>query len=132
MMHTTPLWPRDDAEAIRRALMVEGGHLFVHAGGYTRSYDGGGCVCGYAIEPTKAACVSAGLPVIDTRALSFDEAVWLAIDTPIIAVGVPPDPEPWRSLSSAPLRHVAARYRAAGADVLNMPDIAGAGAVASA
>ena len=47
------------------------------------------------------------------------------------AVGKPPDPRPWHSLSDAPLAHVAGLYHAAGADVSNVPGIPGPGAGAA-
>jgi hypothetical protein len=39
MMITTTIWPKDDAERIRRALTTEGGHLGVGRGGFTLYYD---------------------------------------------------------------------------------------------
>ena len=42
----------------------------------------------------------------------------------MVAVGRPPDPAPWHALSFAPLDRVAAAYREAGAEVLNLPSSA--------
>ena len=69
----------------------------------------------------KALCIAHGLPVIDSRDVPF-EAVWkLAVNGPMIAVGHAADEPPWHALSDAPLRIVAEAYRAAGAEVLNLP-----------
>ncbi len=62
-------WMGDYAACIRRALATEAGHLYVHQRGYTLRFGDNGFVRGYAIAPFKAACVVAGLPVIDTRML---------------------------------------------------------------
>jgi hypothetical protein len=70
----------------------------------------------------KAACVAAGLPIIDSRMIDFDTALDLAVKGPMIAVGEAPSPQPWHSLAYAPLTYVAGLYRAAGAEVINLPD----------
>ena len=121
-------WPRSDAESIARALSVEGGHLFVGHGGYTLSYALGATSSGYEAGRIQHACLSAGLPVIDTRMLDFDLALQLACRSPMIAVGEPPrhaptdsGPDTWGPLSYAPLAHVAEIYRAAGAEISNLP-----------
>ena len=78
-------------------------------------------------------CVVVDYDLRDSTGLDvMAEVAQLGFDTPIIAIGAPPNPEPWRSLSYAPLRHVAALYHAAGAEVLNMPDVTAAGAEAAA
>ena len=69
----------------------------------------------------KSACIAAGLPVIDSRNLDFDTVWDLAWRSPMIAVGEPTSPEPWGGFSFAPLAHVAALYRAVGAEVINLP-----------
>ena len=114
-------WNRDDDACIRRAPAFEGGHLFVHAGGYTLYHAPGCTLSGYAVEAFKARCVAAGLVVIDTRALDPGVAFRLAADTPMVAGSYPADPAPWTGTDWAPLRDVAALYRAAGADVSNLP-----------
>ena len=114
-------WPKDDAERIRRALATDGGHLGIGRGAYTLYYARGARLSGYDVERMKADCVAAGLPVIDSRELDFGLAVTLACRSPLIAVGEPSDPEPWHALANAPLRHVADLYRAAGAEVVNLP-----------
>jgi hypothetical protein len=115
-------WPEDDAERIRRALATEGGHLGISRGGFALYYGRGSTLSGYDVEPMKAACVAAGLPSIDSRMIDFDTALDLAVRGPMIAVGEPPSPQPWHSLAYAPLTYVAGLYRAAGAEVINLPD----------
>ena len=70
----------------------------------------------------KAACVAAGLPIIDSRMIDFNTAMDLAVKGPMIAVGEVPSPQPWHSLTYAPLTYVAGLYRTAGAEVVNLPD----------
>lgn len=110
-----------DAARIRRALAIEGGHLYVGHNGYSLYFGDGCSLSGYDAEAIKAACLACGLPVIDCRAVPFG-AVW-TIETrgPMTAVGRAADPEPWHALASAPLDYVADLYRAAGAEIANMP-----------
>ena len=132
MMAGTSPWARDDADAINRALAVDGGHLFVGDAGFTLAYQRGTTLSGYDVEALKAACIVAGLPVIDSRRLGFEAALHLAIHTPMIAVGEPADAQPWHATAHAPLRHVAALYHAAGAEVANLPAVTGTDAEAAA
>jgi len=125
MMANTLTWARDDAERISRALTVDGAHLCIGQGGYTLFYQRGTTLSGYDVVPMKAACIAAGLPVIDSRMLPFDTALQLAIHSPMIAVGEPPDAQPWHGWAHAPLHHVAALYHAAGAEVINLPEVTG-------
>jgi hypothetical protein len=122
MMTATTNWPKDDAERIRRALATEGGHLGIGRGGFTLYYARGSTLSGYDVEPMKAACVAAGLPIIDSRMIDFDTGLDLAVKGPMIAVGEAPSPQPWHSLAYAPLTYVAGLYRTAGAEVINLPD----------
>lgn len=131
MIDASP-WARDDADAISRALCTEGGHLFIGEPGYILAYQRGTTLSGCDVEPVKAACVAAGLPVIDSRRLGFETALHLAIHGRMIAVGEPADVQPWHDLAHAPLRHVAALYHAAGAEVVNLPAVTGADAEAAA
>ena len=131
MIDASP-WARDDAYAIGRALAVDGGHLFLGEGGFTLAYQRGTTLSGYDVEPVKAACVAAGLPVIDSRRLGFETALHLAIHTPMIAVGEPVDAQPWHGLAHSSLHHVAALYHAAGAEVVNLPAVTGADTEAAA
>jgi hypothetical protein len=70
----------------------------------------------------KAACVAAGQPIIDSRMIDFVTAMDLAVNGPMIAIGEAPGPQPWHSLAYAPRTYVAGQYRAAGAEVINLPD----------
>ena len=114
-------WPRSDAERIARALSVEGGHLGIGRGGYTLYYARGCTLSGYDVAAMKAACIAAGLPVLDSRMVDFNTACDLAIKSPMIAVGEPASSPPWHAFAHAPLAHVAGLYRAAGAEVTNLP-----------
>ena len=96
-MTATTSWPKDDAERISRALATEGGHLGIGRGGYTLYYDRGATLSGYDVEPMKAACAPAGLPIIDSRIINFN-----TVNGPMIAVGEVPSPQPWHS---SPTRH---------------------------
>ena len=120
-MNTAVNWPKDDAERIKLTLAVEGGHLWIGRGGYTLHYAKGTTLSGYDVERMKADSIAGGLPVIDSRDLDFDPVMRLAYRSPLIAVGEPPDPQPWHALAKAPLQHVAGLYRAAGAEVINLP-----------
>ena len=127
MMADASTWACDDAERISRALAVDGAHLFIGQGGYTLYYKRGTTLSGYDVVPMKAACIAAGLAVVDSRALPFDTALRLAIHGPMIAVGEPADAQPWHGWTHAPLQHVAALYHAAGAEVVNLPEVTGVG-----
>jgi len=84
---------RDYAEWIARALATPGVHLAIGRGGFTLHH-GHGWLSGYDCEPVKAACVDAGLPVIDSRGVAF-ERVWdLAVRGPMVAVDVPASEPP--------------------------------------
>lgn len=112
---------QDDAELIGRALATEGGHLSIGRYGTTLHYARGCALSGYDPDRLKAACLAAGLPVIDTRPVPIQHLAELALCAPLVAVGEPVDPQPWHALAKAPLAHVAALYRAAGAAALNLP-----------
>ena len=75
----------------------------------------------------KAECITAGLPVIDSRKKPF-VVVWdLAVHGPMIAVGDHVSEPSYHAFSFAPLAVAAEAYRKAGAEVFNLPP-AGAGA----
>jgi len=116
------------ADYIRRALAVEGGHLSMEPGGARLYCACGAYVSGFECEGIKAACLAAGLPVIDGRRLPFGPLYALVVEAPRVAVGKPAGPQPWNSLSEAPLAHVASLYRTAGAEVFNVPGVSGPGA----
>jgi hypothetical protein len=64
---------RDDDDYIASALRTEGGHLSIGRGGFTLYYAGGARLSGYDCEPIKPCCIAAGLPVIDSRMVTFEE-----------------------------------------------------------
>ncbi len=113
-------WLRTDADAIRNALATEGGHLLVEARSYTLHLEGGATLSGFRIEAFKAACVAAGLPVIDTRTLDPVAAFLLVGRTPMVAINRPADPPPWTATTWASLRDTARLFRTGGAKVLNL------------
>jgi hypothetical protein len=111
---------REYDDYIAKALATEGGHLAIGRGGATIYFERG-WLSGCHPEQVKAEAITAGLPVIDSRNVPF-ETVWeLAVRGPMIAVGQPACPPPYHALSYAPLAVVAEAYRAAGAEVFNMP-----------
>lgn len=105
---------------IARALATVGGHLSIGRGGFGLHFGRGACLSGYESEAVKAACIAAGLPVIDSRRVDFATVARLAIQGPMVAVGAPPSPPPYHAFSYAPLTVVAAAYRAVGAEVWNL------------
>ena len=109
---------------IREALTTEGGHLAIGRGGFTLYFARGAYLSGHDSETIKAACIAAGLPVIDSRGLAFEVVCDLAVRGPMVAVGEPASPPPWGAFSYAPLVAVADAYRAAGAEVWNLPSAA--------
>jgi len=102
---------------IASALRTECGHLPIGRGGFILCFAGGPRLSGYDCEPIKAYCIAAGLPVIDSRMLAFEEVVHLAVRGPMVAVGESPSPQPYHALSYVPLAAVASAYRAAGNEV---------------
>ena len=110
--NTTPISPG--------RLATEGGHLSIGRGGATLHFERGR-LSGCAEDAIKTAAIAAGLPVIDSRNVPFDEVWALAVRGPMIAVGEPPGSPPYHALSYAPLAFVAQAYRAAGAEVFNLP-----------
>lgn len=116
--------PRNDhpgyGEYIRRALETVGGHLAIGEGGATLYYDSGWlswCVP----EPIKTEAIAAGLPVIDSRGVPFDDVWVLSVHGPMAAVGREPDAAPFGAFSFAPLAVIAEAFRRAGAEVVNLP-----------
>lgn len=116
-------------ETIAKPLATEGGHLFIGRGGFSLHYEAG-WLSGYDCKMVKAAAIAAGLPVIDSRMVDFGKVADLAVRGPMIAVGKPADPPPWRALSYAPLAAVAEAYARAGAEVRNVPGCGGGEAAA--
>lgn len=107
---------------IAEALATEGGHLSSGRGGFILWYGDGALLPGHGSKPIKVACIEAGLPVIDSRGVTFDAVARLVLRGPMVAVGAPPDPPPYGPFSYAPLAAVALAYRAAGAEVVNLPE----------
>jgi hypothetical protein len=74
------------ANLIAEALATERGHLSIGRGGFILWYGDGCRLLGYDPEPIKAACIAAGLPVIDSRGVAFDAVARLVIRGPMVAV----------------------------------------------
>ena len=111
---------RDYDDYVASALGTEGGHLSIGRGGFTLYYAHGARLSGYDCEQVKACCIAAGLPVIDSRLVAFEDVVRLAVRGPMAAVGEEGSPPPYHALSYAPLSLLANAYRAAGAEVFNI------------
>ncbi len=107
-------------EYITQALAVQGGHLTIGRGGYTLHFKRGATLSGYDTDEMKDRCITAGLPVIDTREIPLDILTVEVIRNPLIAVDEETDPEPWGSLNKAPLAAIARRYHELGAAVFNV------------
>jgi hypothetical protein len=116
--------PLDYGQYITSALRTEGGHLSIGRGGFTLHFGRGARLSGYDCESFKARCIAVGLPVIDSRMVAFEDVVRLAVRGPMVAVGEEASPPPYHALSFAPLGVVAQAYRAAGAEVFNIADLA--------
>jgi hypothetical protein len=116
---------QDYGQYITSALQTEGGHLSIGRGGFILWFGRGARLSGYDCEHMKASCIAAGLPVIDSRMVPFEDVVRLAVRGPMAAVDEEASPPPYHALSFAPLGVVAQAYRAAGAEVINLFDPAG-------
>ena len=79
--------PDHKAEAIRNALTVKGPHLCIGHNGNILHYADGATWHSYDHDPMKAACIAAGLTVIDSLCM-------VVFRGPMPAVGRPPSPEP--------------------------------------
>ncbi len=112
---------RDYGDYIAGALRTDGGHLAIGRGGFTLYYARGAYLSGYDCDQAKACCIAAGLPVIDSRMVAYEDVVRLAVRGPMAAVGEAASQPPYHALSYAPLAVVAATYAAAGAEVFNIP-----------
>ena len=73
---------RDYDDYIASALRTEGGHLSIGRGGFTLYYARGARLNGYDCDLIKACCIAAGVPVIDSRMVAFEDVVRLAISGP--------------------------------------------------
>jgi hypothetical protein len=105
----------DYGEYIMSALQTKGGHLSIGRGGFILWFGRGCRLSGDDCEHAKACCIAAGLPVIDSRMVAFEDVVRLAVNGPMVAVGEEASPPPYHALSFAPLGVVGEAYRAAGA-----------------
>src|ERR1700693_2843218 len=74
-------------EYVAGALRTEGASLSIGRGGFTLYYALGARLSGYDCEQIKACCIAAGLPVIDSRMVAFEDGVRLAVRGPMAAVG---------------------------------------------
>jgi hypothetical protein len=115
---------REYDDYIAGALRTEGGHLSIGRGGFTLCYAPGARLSGYDCESIKACCIAAGLPVIDSRMVAFEYVVRLAVSGPMVAVGEEASAPPYHALSYAPLAVLANAYRAAGAEVFTIAELA--------
>ena len=87
------------AEAIRNALAVEGGHLLIGHNGKDLHYADCANWHSYDDDAMKAACITSGLTVIDSRTVSFGSLCAVVIRGPMPAIGRPSSTEPWHALS---------------------------------
>src|ERR1700688_3985002 len=115
---------RDYNKYIASALRTDGGHLSIGRGGFTLYYARSATLSGYDCETIKAYCIAAGVPVVDSRMVAFEDVVRLAVRGPMAAVGEEPSPLPYHAFSYAPLVALADAYRAAGAEVFNIAGLA--------
>jgi hypothetical protein len=104
-------------ETLAKALATPCGHLDIGRGGFALHYENSR-LSGYDCDFIKWAAIAAGLPVIDSRMISFE----LAVSGPMNAVNGPAGRRPWHALSFAPLGAVAAVYRKAGAEVFHISE----------
>lgn len=125
MMAAPPLGVRDIDAWVRQALTFQDGHLFIGGGGPVLCFRRGARLSGIDVETAKPACIAAGLPVIDIRGLDAETEIRVARDRPRPGLGERLDARPFYGWAYGPLRTVAALYHAAGAEVVNMPDVTG-------
>ena len=110
-------------QLIERAKATEGGHLSIGRGGYHLHFGDGARLSGFDVEATKAKCIAAGLPVIDSRAMPIGIAAKLAVSGPMPAVGRPPSPCTPHALSYVAFKEWIEPWRQAGAEIHNMPEV---------
>src|SRR5258708_15084894 len=109
---------------VTNALRSEGGHLSIARGGFTLHFGRGARLSGYDCESFKACCIAAGLPVIDSRMVAFEDVVRLAVRGPMVAGGEEASPPPYHALSFAPLWVVAQAARPAAAEAFHSQGLA--------
>ena len=91
--------------------------LSIGRGGFILHYTRGARLNGYDCKSIKAYSIAAGLPVIDSRMVAFEDVVRLAVRGRMAAVGEGAAPRP----SYVPLTVLANAYPAAGAEVFQRP-----------
>src|SRR5712672_74233 len=79
---------------VTSALRTEGGHLSIARGGFTLHFGRGARLSGYDCESFKACCIAAGLPVIDSRMVAFEDVARLAALDPQCPLAVDADERP--------------------------------------
>jgi hypothetical protein len=92
---------RDYDDYVASALSTEGGHLSIGRGAFTLYFAHGARLSRYDCEQVKACCIAAGLPVIDSRLVGFEDLVRLAVCGPMAAVGEEASPPAYHALSYA-------------------------------
>jgi len=115
---------RDYGDYITHALQTEGGHLSLGRGAFILYFGRSARFSGYGCEHVKACCIAAGLPVIDSRMVAFEDVVRLAVVDRWSRSAMRQARRP--IMRSPSPRSVWWRkpYRAAGAEVFNLPDLA--------
>lgn len=112
---------RSDLDVIRKTLANPGTYISCGVGGTTIHYARGCTLRSYSpLEQfaTALILVEIGLPFVDTRPARAKHRL---IGLPLVAVGHDPDPEPWSSMSYAPLEEYGIRARSLGAVLANWP-----------
>ena len=111
---------RSNLDTLRKTITTPGAYVSTGIGGTTIHYARGCTLSSYSgLEGFAVAelLVEIGTPLIDTRPIVNKHRI---IGLPLVAIGHEPDPEPWRSMSYAPLCVYAARAAALGARTRNI------------
>lgn len=109
-------------DLIAQSCATKGGHLWINPSQWTLYVSWGRTISGYDLDAMKARVIAAGGAVIDIRQADTDQVLHLAFNGPMIAVGEDPRFFNCEALSYASLGVMAARYRAIGAEIHNIPD----------
>jgi len=94
---------RNCDDYIASVLRAESGHLSIGRGNFILRGARGTRLSGHDYDQVTACCIAAGLPVIDSRMVAFEQVVCLAACGPMAAVGEEASPPPYHALSYAPL-----------------------------
>lgn len=110
---------RDSVRRLREA-RDNGGWLTIARGGWALHYRHGARIEHYGglDQPIPQACLLLGIPIIDRTTIP-DDSVIGTLRFPMIGFAGHIDPEPWGSMSYAPLDYVARLYQGLGATVYN-------------